>query len=314
MPIVPPTLRAGSGDLPLVPPLVQYLIGCWLPSILTWVEAMLIRLVLLRCRDHPLVQSAQGYDPAPLLTACAGSYHADGTKATPATFRVDLLVRAESVRAWAEHCSDRDLEWHLLSNLVVRWFVGLSLLAPVPDHTTLARFHAWLADQQPDALFAAVRAFLEQIDPQDAASTPQIVDTFGMQPPPATSPRIANLLLALCADLIAAWQQQAPLPLVRAVPPLDHGPIVAALRPGDRVERQALLLPALSLAERLLADLTAPLAGVPQPSREVIARLTSAIAKGIADQLLLDASGQPTERTDKAMSRIISATDLDAIP
>lgn len=312
MPIVPPTLRGGTRDLPEVPPLVQYLIGCFLAPILVWVETALLRRVLHRCADHPLVQIAQWYDPAPVVAVCAGYYHIDGTKGAPPTYPCDVLVRAEIVRAWADSCSDRDLEWHLTTNLLVRWFVGLPLLAAAPDHSTLARFHVWLADQQPDALFADVRAFLDQIDPEDAATTPQIVDTFGMQTPAAWSPRVANLLLALCADLIAAWQQHAPLPLQRALPPLDLGPIVAPRRPRDAVERQALLLQAVSLAQRLVTDLTPPLAGVPQPSRDVIARLTSAIAKVIADELVLDASGHPTERTVKGTYRIISATDLDA--
>src|SRR6185436_5233721 len=44
------------------------------------------------------------------------------------TAPIDLLVRAELVRA----CPDRDLEWHLSTNLTLRWFVGLPLLASAP--------------------------------------------------------------------------------------------------------------------------------------------------------------------------------------
>src|SRR5438093_630614 len=44
MPIVPPTLRASTRDLPAVPPLAQYLIGCFLAPILVWVETALMRL------------------------------------------------------------------------------------------------------------------------------------------------------------------------------------------------------------------------------------------------------------------------------
>ena len=71
MPIVPPTLHAGTRDLPAVPPLVQYLIGSFLAPILAWAEITFLRRVLHRCVDHPLVQIAQVYDPAAVVAACA---------------------------------------------------------------------------------------------------------------------------------------------------------------------------------------------------------------------------------------------------
>ncbi len=40
MPIVPPVLRAGTRDLPDVPPVVQYLIGLFLTPILAWVRTL----------------------------------------------------------------------------------------------------------------------------------------------------------------------------------------------------------------------------------------------------------------------------------
>ncbi len=309
---IPPTPRAGTPDLPAVPPLVQYLILHFLPAILAWIETLLLRLVVWRCRDHPLVQIAQWYDPAPVVTACQAYYHAPGTKGATPTYPIDQLVRAEIVRAWADSCSDRDLEWHLLANLVVRWFVGLSLLAPVPDHTTLARFHAWLTQHQPAALFYDVLAFLDRVDPEAAATTPQIIDTFALQTPAAWAPRVANLLLDLCADLIAAWQHHAPPMLQWALPPLDLGPIHHPPRPRDAIERQALLLQAVALAQRLQADLTPHLPALPTAARVPITRLTAALRKVLADELQFDAAGYATERTEKGDYRIISATDLEA--
>src|SRR3954451_4792844 len=99
-------------------------------------------------------------------------------------------------------------------NWLVGWFVGLSLFACAPDHTTLARFHAWLA----------------------------------LQSPAAWAPRLANLLLDLCADLIAAWQRHAPHALQAALPPLDLRPILHPARPRDALERQALLAQVVSLS------------------------------------------------------------------
>jgi hypothetical protein len=111
-------------------------------------------------------------------------------------------VRAEIVRAWADSCSDPELEWHLGSNLLVRWYVGLPLLGATPDHATLNRFHAWLTVHHPDALFRDVLAFLDQIDPEDPAATPQIVDTFAMATPAAPTSGPARLLLQLSAHLV----------------------------------------------------------------------------------------------------------------
>jgi transposase len=50
-----------------------------------------------------------------------------------------------------------------------------------------------------------------------------------------------------------------------------------------------------------------------QPARrQPISRLLDALAKVIADDVLLDGTGYPTERTQKGHYRIASATDLDA--
>src|SRR5215510_11102450 len=108
---IPPTLPAGTPDLPALPPLVQYLVLRFLPAILAWVERCIVRHLLQRFAEHPLVQIARYYDLAPVITACACYYHQEGPGAHP-TFSVDRLVRAELVRAWADSCSDRDLEWH----------------------------------------------------------------------------------------------------------------------------------------------------------------------------------------------------------
>ena len=208
---IPSTLRAGTADLPVVPPWMQAWCILFLGPILAWVETRMSRSVLSRCADHPLVHLGIRYDPSVVVDACA-SFHADVSgPGAPITFTIEQLVRAEIVRVWAESCSDRDREWLLTTNLVVRWFVGISLFAPqIPDHTTLARFNTWMRQHAPDAWFRDVLRFLGQVDPEDSATTPQILDTFGMAAPVAWPPRTANLLLALCDDLIRHWQSDAP--------------------------------------------------------------------------------------------------------
>src|SRR6266542_4494494 len=209
MSIVRSTLRAGTRDLPDVPPCVQYLIGCFLTPILAWLTTMVDRQALTRCTDPPLLLIAQHYDLRAVVTACAAYQHRSGPGAPP-TFSVDQLVRAELVRAWAASCTDPELEWLLASNLIVRWFVGLPLVGPTPDHRTLNRLHAWMATTTPTILFADLVTFLDQVDPQPAASTPQIVDTFARASPAAPTVSVIDLLGQLLVRLVAAWPQTIP--------------------------------------------------------------------------------------------------------
>src|SRR5881397_2488105 len=110
MPILPLVLRSGTRDLPDVPPLVQYLIGSFLESILVWLSTLVYRPLLQRCADHPLVLLAQWYDPSALVVACAAYHHPAERPGRPPTFTIDQFVRAEIVRAWADSCSDPALE------------------------------------------------------------------------------------------------------------------------------------------------------------------------------------------------------------
>src|SRR6266542_1552261 len=183
MPSIPPVLRGGTRDLPDVPPLVQYLIGCFLEPILAWFSTLVYGPLLLRCADHPLVLLAQWYDPSTVVAACASFHHPATAPGRPPTFTIDQFVRAEIVRAWADCCSDPALEELLSTNLLVRWFVGLPLTHAGPDHSTLAAFHAHLTAHAPDAFFQDVLRFLDRVDPEPHASTPQIVATFAMASP-----------------------------------------------------------------------------------------------------------------------------------
>ena len=94
MPIVPPVLRGRTPDLPTVPPLVQYLIGCFLEPILAWLETLVYRPLLHRCAEHPLVLLAQWYDPAPVVAACATFHHPASAPGRPPTFTIEQFVRA----------------------------------------------------------------------------------------------------------------------------------------------------------------------------------------------------------------------------
>ena len=185
-----PDPSTDHADLPPLPPRILLVLARWWAPILAWLTTHLEQRMLARCRLHPLVALAQVYDPTPVVLACAAFHHQRGPGAPP-TFPVALLVRAEIVRAWLGAVSDRQLEQVLTTDLLCRWFVGLPLLAPAPDHTTLNRFHAWLAAHQPAALFDHVLATLDRADPEDPRTTPQIADTVALHTPAAAvSPRI----------------------------------------------------------------------------------------------------------------------------
>jgi hypothetical protein len=311
MSIVPSTLRAGTHDLPDVPPYVQYLIGCFLAPILAWVTTLVYRQILTRCTEHPLVQIAQHYDLTSVVTACAPYHHRTGPGAPP-TFSIDQLVRAELVRAWADSCTDPELEWLLASNLVVRWFVGLPLLGPTPDHSTLNRFHAWMAASTPTALFTDVVMFLDRSDPEDAATTPQIVDTFAMASPAAPTVSVIHLLGHLLVRLVAAWPPSFPMPAVLTtldLPLLRHPP-----RWHTADERQQHLQRVVTTAQQVLAAATPELGARSGSERALLDVLLQAIGKVIADETTTDATGRITEReaNDKGTYRCQSALDLQA--
>ena len=313
MPIVASPISDPATHLPELPPVVQAVLTRFLALILTWVSALVYQALLRQCATHPLVRLARAYDPAAVIAACSPYYYHTGPGAPP-TFAICILVRAEIVRAWADSCSDPELEWHLATNLLVRWFVGLPLLGATPDHATLNRFHAWLTVHHPDALFRDVLAFLDQVDPEDPATTPQIVDTFAMASPAAPTSSPARLLLHLSARLVAAWQQHAPAAVHAALPPLDLGPLVHPPRTYTPSQHQALLEQAVAVARWLVADLTPHLPALDAPTRVRIQPLLAAIPKVIADETTTDATGAVCERphNDKGHYRIMSAVDLEA--
>lgn len=301
-------------DLPLLPPLALWVVGAFRAPILAWVETWLMRLVLARCADHPLVRIAQTYDPAALVAACAAYHHPQGSKGAPPTFTIEQLVRAEIVRAWADSCGDPELEWLLASNLLVRCFVGLPLFAPTPDHSTLSRFHAYLTIHAPDVLFCDVLAFLDRVDPEDAASTPQIVDTFAMASPAAPAVSVASLLRHLTRRLALGWLAQAPADLQHALPPLDLSGLLPTDAPRTPHEAQQRLQAAVQVATWVADGLTPHLAVLPEPLRTTRATQLQAIRKVIADETSTDAGGLVQERpvSAKGAYRLASAVDLEA--
>jgi hypothetical protein len=291
---------------------VQYLMGVFLPPILAWLTTMVYRQMLARCADHPLVLLARWYQPSAAIAACAAYHHAPGTPGAPPTFTIDQFVRFELVRAWADSCSDPALEELLATNLLVRWFVDLPLLGPTPDHSTLADFHAWLTIHAPHALFADVLTFLERVDPE-AATTPQIVDTFAMASPAAPSRTITHLLAHLATRMHRVWTRLAPIHLPD---PCDPAVVVAladvphAYTPAARHER---LQTVLTQVQHVVTALTPLLNQVDESLQHAIREYQSAIAKVIADDLIVtDGIAHERPTNERGHHRLGSAVDREA--
>jgi hypothetical protein len=314
MPSIPPILRSRTPDLPDVPPLVQYLLGCFLEPILAWLHTLVYRPLLLRCADHPLVLLAQWYDPSAVVAACAAFHHSPSAPGRPPTFTIEQFVRAELVRAWAERCSDPALEELLSTNLLARWFVALPLSAKAPDHSTLADFHAFLSTHAPDVFFHDVLRFLNRVDPEDPATTPQIVDTFALESPVAPSQTVAHLLAHLTLRLARLWLAHAPPALQHALPPLDLSGLVRLPTARTALARQQRLQSVLSVVDWVVDGLTPQLSQLDPALRTTVQDYLHAIAKVQADELTTDQSGYRTERTSSShgVRRLASARDRQA--
>lgn len=314
MAILPPTLRAATCDLPDVPPVIQFLIAQFLAPILTWLQALVYRPLLHRCVEHPLVLLNQFYDPAPVVASCQGFHHAPSTPGRPPTFSIELFVRCEIVRAWADSCSDPALEELLSTNLLVRWFVGLPLAQPGPDHSTLAAFHAWLTHHAPQALFADVLAFLDRIDPEPPQSTPQIVDTFALHSPSAPCPTVAHLLAHLTLRLARLWLAHAPPALQHALPPLDLGILADLPRARTSAERLQRLQSVVTAVTWVVDGLSPHLTALEPPLRLAVQDYLTALAKVRSDELSCDATGFVSERPvgQRGTQRLASAVDRQA--
>jgi hypothetical protein len=300
MPIVPSLVPGSTPDLPDVPPLVQFLIGCFLEPILAWLSTLVYRPLLRRCAEHPLLLLAQWYDPSAVVAACAAFHHPTCAPARPPSFSIEQFVRAEIVRAWADSCSDPALEELLSTTLLIRWFVGLPLTQPGPDHSTLADFHAFLSAQAPDAFFRDLLTFLAQLDPEDPASTPQIVDTFALARVVAATSSLAQLLRHLTLRLSRLWLAHAPPALQQALPPLDLG---ALAQPGfarTALARHQHLQAAVAVTTWVVDGLTPHLPLLTPSLRTVVTSYLDALAKLQAAELTIDATGLAHERPASA--------------
>lgn len=304
-----------TGDLAL-PPLPaalrpwRPLLLCWLLALLDWLSQLLYRSITHRFPSHPLVRLNAIYDPSAVVAACSGYRHSAGPGAPP-TYPIELLVRAEIVRVWAGSCSDPQLEQLLATDLVARWFVGLSLFGPSPDHATLNRFHCWLAQHQPRALFADVLGFLDRVDPEDPGTTPQIADTFALAAPVARC-NATDLILGLCRQLVGLCQSLAPERLL--LDGLDLQLLYKRPIAGTPERRLEQLRSAVAIAGSLSAVLRKGLPALDHHRAAAIQTQLELLSKVLADETTTNNEGLVVERPigQKGSYRLGSAVDVEA--
>jgi len=138
-----------------------------------WVFANLTE----RCHTHLLVKVSNHVDFQPIETVCAAYRHTHGA-GTRATYSVAVLVRCLLV-GYLYRLSLRELEQRICSDMLVRWFVGLSAFDETPDHSTLERFERWVSQRHPRLYHDML---LKQIDEQFPSSQKhnQVGDTYAM--------------------------------------------------------------------------------------------------------------------------------------
>lgn len=210
-----------------------------LPFLLPLLDYLIYDHLLTRYQKHWLVQLEEALDLTPLEQGCAG-YHRGSGKGSAVFHPVRCLVRAVLVK-YLFNLSYRQTEEKLDRDLLVKWFVGYSLFARPPDHTTLQRFEIWLLNHQPHLCFDTLLSQIKGLDPQDWRSERQLVDTFAMLARAAKG-RLIPLIRQACQKLIATLQAADPERAALILTALDQVALFGQV--GDKPTR------ALSAAER----------------------------------------------------------------
>ncbi len=137
----------------------------------------LIADLLKRCHNHLLVKLARHLDFGPIEKACA-SYRHDGGPGTQSFYPVALLARCLLI-GYLYGLSLRQLEQHLHSDMLARWFVGLPMFGDVPTYCTLDRFEQWVSKNQRRIYQDTVLKQIDDFFPQSRKLN-QIADTYAV--------------------------------------------------------------------------------------------------------------------------------------
>lgn len=303
-----------------VPEAVLAIVNAHLNALLLWFSDYVYTELLKRAQDNVLVKLQAHLDFAVLEKACAGYHHNTGPGAPP-THTVPRLVRALLVK-YLFDWSLRQLEFQIRFNLIVKWFVGYSILAAGPDHTTLERFEVWVCKHQHRTFFDDV---LRQIDahfPKER-DQPQIGDTFAMQANAAPE-SLVRLLRHTCQRMLGDLASTDPVRQATVVAQLDMNALFGTPdelseyrldHASRQVRLQTTVLAALQCAQLVQAQLTS----LSTEARQAMVTWLDHLDKILADEIRIerDPADQVIHVTElpkdkKGSYRIKSATDPDA--
>jgi hypothetical protein len=135
-----------------------------------------------------------------------------------------------------------------------------------------------------------------------------------MASPLATLPGPDQLLRHLCLRLARCWLAHAPPTLQAALPPLDKSALARSCGARTAIERQQRLQAALTVAQWLRDGLSPHLPTLAEPLPTVVADYLAALAKVVADDLVVDGTGLLSERpiAKRGSRRLGSAVDREA--
>ncbi len=303
-----------------IPEVVLAIVNVHLDALLLWLSDYVYTELLKRAQDHVLVKLQAHLDFTALEKACAGYHHHTGPGAPP-THTVPRLVRALLVK-YLFNWSLRQLEFQIRYNLIVKWFVGYSIFAAGPDHTTLERFEVWADKHQHRTFFDDILCQIDAHFPEER-DQPQIGDTFAMKADAAPE-SLVRLLRHTCRRMLAALASVDPVRHAAVVAQLDMNALFGTSdepseyrldRAGRQARLQTTVLAALQCAQLVQAQLTS----LSTEARQTIALWLDHLDKILADEVRIerDAADQVVHVTElpkdkKGSYRIKSATDPDA--
>jgi hypothetical protein len=204
-----------------------------------------------RCRSHILVKLHKLLDFAPIEKACETYRHHKGAGNHP-TYPISVLVRCLLVKHLYV-LSLREFQMMLYSDMLVRWFVGLSFRDGVPHYSTLARFELWVRNHQPRIYHDTVLKQIDEMFPQSRKLT-QVADTYAMLADAAREDLVTRLRHT--ARCLLAEVSNIPEFPVKTLAGFDENSLfgLRSERPGfllDKKERQQRIQEVVLAAEDL---------------------------------------------------------------
>jgi IS5 family transposase len=291
--------------------------------LLYWFNDEMMERLLVRHQDHFLVRLSKELDFRSLEKACAAYHHQRGPGAPP-THSVPKLVRALLVK-YLHDLSLRQLEQSIQWDLLTKWFVGYALFEAGPDHATLARFEAWVIEQQHRTFFDEILTQIDQAFPEEREK-PQMGDTYAMKAN-AASESLTGLLRHTCQLLLNALGQADEAGLEQVKDQLDLAALFGVEDETkefrlDRSLRKERLQQTAIAAAHCLEQVERYLAQTPNIDSalsQAVTQWLDILAKILADEVTLDRnqedqiiSAQELPKKMKGSYRIASATDTDA--